>query len=143
MKTRFNWRKYLQIGLLLVIGSLAIWAMFFGKFPVFQYDRSEINQLQKRYGFTYATPVYQRVKCRMELITVMLVTPGGAFEKAGIEPGDVFPNGPTHSTDDLFHQLDKAAGTIIEMEVLPGHSFKPDCDFDGTGKTVIRKIVAP
>lgn len=143
MKASYNWRKYTRIGLIAVLVFMAIWALIFGNAPKLQYGLKQIKLLERRYGFTYATPVYHRVKCHMELLTLITVTPGGAFDKAGFKPGDVFPNGPNASTDDLFRQLDKTAGTVIEMEVLPADRFVPDCDFDGTGKTVFRKIVAP
>jgi hypothetical protein len=89
---------------------LALWVLIFGNAQKNKYRQKDIKRLEKRYGFTYATPMYHRVKCQMELLTLITVPQDRAFDKAGFKPGD---------------------------------RFKPDSDFNGIGKTVIRKIVAP
>jgi len=136
-------KKYIRMMLIAALTGVFAWMVIFGFKPMFQYGLRDMHRLQQRYGFTYSTPDYQWWPCHIELITVMKVTPGGVFDKAGFEPGDVFPAGPRGSTDDLFVQLDKPEGTVIEMEVLPGDLFEPECNFDPTGKTVIRKFRAP
>jgi hypothetical protein len=103
----------------------------------------KIHQIEKRFGFKYATPVERRWPCYIEVLTLMEVDSCGAFAGAGFERGDVFSGSEFQTTDQFFKALDKPAGDTIQFEVIPCNIFEPECDFDPAGKTVRRIVIAP
>ena len=91
-----SWRLFLLIAVVLAIGLLAFDFAFYGPVSWLAAQRLVVEPAERDWGFhaewrdyTLA-PDYQR-----SLLTVVQVTPGGAFDRAGIRPGMAFA--PRHS----------------------------------------------
>jgi hypothetical protein len=66
-------------------------------------------------SFRHTTPVMRHIQCCIEVLMLIEVEPGGAFDKAGFEKGDVFANSDFPSINSFSCALNKPKGTAIEF----------------------------
>jgi hypothetical protein len=99
--------------------------------------------IEKRYGFRTGTPDLRWVPCHIEPILIRKIQNGMAFEKAGFKNGDILVSPNFHSVTKFHKYLDKPEGTVLEFTIIPWDKFEAVCDFDSTGKTEKRTVIAP
>jgi len=101
------------------------------------------NAVEKRFGFCTMTPDMKWIPCHIEPLMIRCVTPGGAFDIAGIKDRDIILLAGIHSVNAFQNLLDQPGGNLIEIKVIPYDNFKPDCDSENWGKPVKRIVITP
>lgn len=99
--------------------------------------------IEKRYGFRTDTPDLRWFPCHIEPIVIKNIQKGMAFDRAGFREKDILVSPDFYSAQAFLNSLKKPRGTVIEFRVIPWDKFKSTCDFDSTGKTEKRILVAP
>ena len=80
--------------------------------------------LERELGFQHGTPYIQESGSSwlQEVLTVQVVVPGGAFDRAGFKSGDVV-RGLT--TNELFQVLHRGRGQRVTIRVVDGGNGLP------------------
>jgi hypothetical protein len=123
-----------------IAGVLIFISLFLGSGYLVSHHQ---NAVEKRFGFCTMTPDMKWIPCHIEPIMIRCVTPGGAFEIAGIKDKDIVLLPGIHTVTAFHRIIDKPGGSLIEIDVIPFNNFKPDCDTENWGEPVKRFVVAP
>lgn len=73
--------------------------------------------IEKRYGFEIGTPYVIVNNQDVEVLAVLSVTPGGAFDKAGINADEIIVS---HTIGGLYRDLNENAGVLTTIEIVQG-----------------------
>jgi hypothetical protein len=126
---------YRHIGMILIL--LVAGLMFI---PVIQQWR-----VQNRFGVIIgSSELAGHFINRCEPIMLISVDSGGAFYKAGFQPGDVLLDTAGHfSMEGYIKSFDQPPGTEIWIKSIPNGDVASTCEELHKMKQVTRKVVAP
>ena len=134
------WKEKAAEGFSGLLTSMVLFALSLG----FMYLVSHhYNAVEKRYGFLAMTPDLRWFPCHIEPIMIRSIKKGGAFDKAGFRENDILMSPDFNSVNAFYKSLKKPSGKVIEFEVIPYDSFKPDCESNNWGKPEKRIVVSP